>query len=205
MYSSDTVELPGGNSWTGIESLATLRRSVRSIANAIVTEYIKEKPMLKHSSHSSFLSAGILLCALAASPFASAGCGCPSDGHGKSKPVGSGLGESFPMSADLAADPAWQVYEFERDGIRYVQVNDKAGRVRAAVGYIDDTFWVLPIGSDADRVSIGSQPLVAGKGVKPLMRSTRSKSIYRSNVLEVVLYRNGNQDRWVIGLSGSAR
>jgi len=25
MYSSDTVELPGGNSWTGIESLAALR------------------------------------------------------------------------------------------------------------------------------------------------------------------------------------
>ena len=162
--------------------------------------------MLKHSSRPSFLSAAVLLCALVASPFASAACGCPSDGHGNGKFSGSGLGESFPMSADLAADPAWQVYEFERDGVRYVQVNDKAGRVRAAVGRIDGTFWVLPIGSDADRVSIGSQPLGAKKGVKPMLRSNRSKSIYRSNDLEVVLHRNGNQDRWVIiGLSGSAR
>ena len=85
--------------------------------------------MLKHSSRPSFLSAAVLLCALVASPFASAACGCPSDGHGNGKFSGSGLGESFPMSADLAADPAWQVYEFERDGVRYVQVNDKAGRV----------------------------------------------------------------------------
>jgi hypothetical protein len=183
---------------------------MRSVANATVTEYIKEIPMLKHSSHPSFLSAAVLLCALVASPLASAGCGCPSDGHGKGKFSGSGLGESFPMSADLAADPAWQVYEFERDGIRYVQVNDKAGRVRAAVGRIDGTFWVLPIGSDADRVSVGAQPQVAGKGlaagrgVKPVLRSV-GKSIYRSNDLEVVLFRNGNQDRWIIGLSGSAR
>mgnify|MGYP003422914816 FL=1 len=161
--------------------------------------------MLKHSSHPSFLSAAVLLCALIASPFASAACGCPSDGHGNGKLSGSGLGESFPMSADLAVDPAWQVYEFERDGIRYVQVNDKAGRVRVAVGRIDDTFWVLPIGSDADRVSLGSRPLAVGKGVKPMLRSIRGKSIYRSNDLEVVLHRNGDQDRWVIGLSGSAR
>jgi hypothetical protein len=107
------------------------------------------------------------------------------------------------MSVDLAADPAWQVYEFERDGVRYVQVNDKTGRVRAAVGRIDNTLWVLPIGSDADRVSIGSQVLV--KGVQPILRSTRSKSIYRSQDLEIVLQRSGNQVRWVIGLPGSAR
>lgn len=90
---------------------------------------------------------------LGVSPDAAAKCGCPDDGHGAPK-VDIGLGESFPQAPDLAPDPAWQVYQFERDGIRYVQINDANGNVRAAVGRIDNTFWVMPIGSDADRVSI---------------------------------------------------
>ena len=148
--------------------------------------------MLKHSSYQSYLSATVLLCALIASPLASAGCGCPADGHGAptAPPAmgGAGMGESFPPAADVAPDPAWQVYEFSRDGIRYVQVNDKAGSVRAAVGRIDGMFWVLPIGSDVDRVSIS--PLI------PSMANSRV--IYRSNEVEVLFYRSGNQDRWII-------
>jgi hypothetical protein len=151
-------------------------------------EYIKEKPMLKHPSYQSFLSAAALLCALIASPFASAACGCPADIHGAPALGAAGLGESFPSTADVAPDPAWQVYEFLRDGIRYVQVNDKAGVVRAAVGRIDGTFWVLPIGSDVDRVSVSAQAL----------RPAGSRLIYRSNEVQVVLYRSGNQDRWII-------
>jgi hypothetical protein len=155
-------------------------------------EYIKENIMLKHSSYRRCLSAAVLLCAIIASPFASAGCGCPDDGH--VAPVvpptigRSGLGEPFPATVDVAPDPAWQVYEFVRDGIRYVQVNDKAGRVRAAVGRIDGTFWVLPIGSDVDRVSIS--PLASPP--------VGSRSIYRSNDVEVVLARSGHEDRWII-------
>lgn len=144
--------------------------------------------MLKHSSFQLYLSAAVLLCASIASPFASAACGCPADIHGAPTLGGAGLGESFPSTADVASDPAWQVYEFSRDGIRYVQVNDKAGRVRAAVGRIDGTFWVLPIGSDVDRVSISEE-------VSP---TANSRLIYRSNDVEVVMFRSGNQDRWII-------
>jgi hypothetical protein len=148
--------------------------------------------MLKNSSCQPYLSAAALLCALIASPFASAGCGCPADGHGAPivPPVmgGAGMGESFPPTVDVAPDAAWQVYEFSRDGIRYVQVNDKAGRVRAAVGRIDGMFWVLPIGGDVDRVSISPE-------ISP---AANSRLIYRSNEVEVVFYRSGNQDRWII-------
>ena len=144
--------------------------------------------MLKYSSHQIWLSAAVLLCAMTASPFVIAGCGCPADGHGAPQLGGSGLGESFPIIADVAPDPSWQVYEFERDGVRYVQVNDSIGRVRAAVGRIEDTLWVLPIGSDADRVAITGAALPSGY----------SKLIYRSNDLEIVLVRSDNQDRWIV-------
>jgi hypothetical protein len=75
----------------------------------------------------------------------------PDPGHGAPKAT-SGLGESNPSASDLATDPDWQVYGFERDGIRYYQVNDNTGTVRTAVGTIGGTFWTLPIGTDADRV-----------------------------------------------------
>ncbi len=144
--------------------------------------------MLKYSSRQAWLSAAVLLCAMTVSPFVIAKCGCPADGHGAPQLGGSGLGESFPVIADVAPDPSWQVYEFERDGVRYVQVNDSTGRVRAAVGRIEDTLWVLPIGSDADRVSITEAALPSGY----------SKLVYRSNDLEVVLVNSGNQDRWIV-------
>lgn len=77
----------------------------------------------------------------------------PDPGHGAPK-AASGLGEANPTASDLAADPDWQVYGFERDGILYYQINDSAGIVRAAIGTIDGTFWTLPIGIDADRVRL---------------------------------------------------
>ncbi|TXH69395.1 MAG: hypothetical protein E6Q88_09275 [Lysobacteraceae bacterium] len=89
---------------------------------------------------------------------------------------------------DLAADPNWQVYEFERDGIRYVQVNDRTGIVRAAVGRIGDTFWVLPLGRDADRVSLPGNVVPRGQG----------KLLYRNNEVEIIQNRNGGQDHWIV-------
>lgn len=151
--------------------------------------------MLKYSFSQYYLSAAVLMCALIVSPFASAECGCPADIHGAPTLGGAGLGESFPLSADIAPDPAWQVYEFVRDGVRYVQVNDKIGSVRAAVGRIESTFWVLPIGSDADRVSTSAT-------ISP---TADNRLIYRSNDLEIVLYRSNNRDYWIIRQPSSAQ
>lgn len=113
---------------------------------------------------------------------------CPSDGQGAPKKSAIGLGEAYPPSVDLASDPQWQVYEFERDGVRYVQINDLNGKVRAATGRIAGTFWVMPIGSDADRVSLPDDALPTGQ----------SRVLYRSHDVEVVLFEDESRPRWVI-------
>ncbi len=78
---------------------------------------------------------------------------CPDGGHG-SPAAAAGLGESLPKARNLALDPAWRIYEFERDGVTYLQINDVPGTVRAAVGRINDTVWVLPMGADVTRVTL---------------------------------------------------
>jgi hypothetical protein len=111
---------------------------------------------------------------------------CPTGG-GAPK-AASGLGESVPPAIDLAIDPEWQIYEFERGGIHYTQINDGSGKVRAAVGRIDDLFWVMPIGGDADRVSLDALPALSGE----------RKVLYRTNEVEVILYRTATGDYWEV-------
>ncbi|MBX3713001.1 MAG: hypothetical protein KF800_13660 [Lysobacter sp.] len=112
---------------------------------------------------------------------------CPSDDKGAPK-AARGLGESAPAAADLSADAAWQVYEFERDGVRYTQVNDSTGTVRAAVGRIGETTWVLPIGVDADRVRLPGDALPAGN----------ARVLLRSKEVEVVLIENATAQYWLV-------
>ncbi|WP_045758049.1 hypothetical protein [Xanthomonas albilineans] len=88
---------------------------------------------------------------------------CPDTGHGAPKPptMATGLGESAPKAPDLSLDPSWHIYEFQRDGVRYLQISDLTGTVRAAVGNISGMLWVLPMGVDVSRVSLpakGSDP-----------------------------------------------
>ena len=42
----------------------------------------------------------------------------------------SGLGQSWPNTTDVSASPHWHVYVFQRNGVRYVQINDLSGKVR---------------------------------------------------------------------------
>lgn len=115
-----------------------------------------------------------------------------SDGRDKPAAV-TGLGESLPMTPDLSGDPQWQVYAFERDGIRYLQINDGANVARAAIGQIGTTAWVLPIGHDADRVLIQSGT----------QSPTTGRIVYRDEKFEVVHYRQSNQDRWIVRPAGT--
>lgn len=130
------------------------------------------------------LRAAMLTVAMLAPTMVWAGC-CPSDDKTSPK-AARGLGESAPAAPDLAADAAWQVYEFERDGVRYTQVNDSAGTVRAAVGRIGETAWVLPIGRDADRVLFPGDALPAGN----------ARVLLRSKEVEVVLIETGTTHYW---------
>lgn len=143
--------------------------------------------MYKNMPRTHFLSIAVLMGASMASPLASAQCGCPSDKNGAPK-APFGLGLPFPVAPDMAPNPAWQIYEFERDGIKYLQVNDRYGIVRVAVGHIDDTFWVLPIGIDADRVAVNGDAIPAGIPT----------TLYTSTDLQVVLYTNGDEESWSV-------
>ncbi|MBX3712660.1 MAG: hypothetical protein KF800_11915 [Lysobacter sp.] len=120
-------------------------------------------------------------------PMAYAKCGCPADWIG-APAAESGLGQEFPAAPDLAADTAWRVYEFQKDGIRYTQVNDQAGNVRAAVGRIGGTFFALPIGSDAPRTAVQGDATPAGV----------PKVLFRAEDVEVVLYQDGAIQRWQV-------
>lgn len=64
-----------------------------------------------------------------------------------------GLGQSWPNAMDVSASPHYHVYAFVRDGIRYIQVNDLNGTVRAAVAVADNVILVLPIGVDQQYVT----------------------------------------------------
>lgn len=117
-----------------------------------------------------------------------------SDGRDKPRAV-NGLGESLPNTMDLSSDPNWQVYAFERDGIRYLQINDGANNARAAIGMIGTTAWVLPIGQDADRV------VVSGTGA-PV---TAGRVVYRDEDVEVMHHLDSDRDKWIVRPIDSSR
>lgn len=67
-------------------------------------------------------------------------------------PVTTGLGQSWPSTADVSTTPHYHVYVFQKQGVRYVQVNDASGTVRGAIAYTAaDSVLDLPIGVDAGR------------------------------------------------------
>lgn len=115
---------------------------------------------------------------------------------GRDKPTAAtGLGESLPLTSDLSSDPQWQVYAFQRDGVRYLQINDGANTARAAIGQIGATAWVLPIGRDADRVAIQTA----------VPSTVAGRVVYRDEEVEVVHYLQSNQDQWIVRPRDSSR
>lgn len=143
--------------------------------------------MMKYTTKLPLYTLALGLAAALGSPPVQARCGCPSDKNGAPEAT-IGLGEAYPDAPDLSANPTWKVYRFERDGIEYVQVNDQYGNVRAAVGMIGTTSWVLPIGDDADRVTTASTANPAGIAL----------TLYNADGAEVTLYQDGTLARWKI-------
>lgn len=128
----------------------------------------------------------LLACVSFTAPSMALAC-CPDDGQTTPK-AATGLGDAFPPSMNLSTDPSWRVYEFERDGIHYVQINDATGNVRGAAGMISGTSWVMPIGSDADRIFLADDLLPAG----------RARVLYRARDVEVVLIEGQSRPRWIV-------
>lgn len=130
---------------------------------------------------------------LAIAASASAQACCPSDGHTAPRVASTGLGQSAPVAANLAVDPAYRVYAFRRDGVDYLQVNDVSGNVRAAVGSIGGTTWVMPVGSDVARVSVLATPST----------DTQGAIIYQTSSLVIRVRKVDAGDTWTIAPAGN--
>lgn len=70
-------------------------------------------------------------------------------GVAKAAAPSTGLGQAWPNAPDVSTSPRWHAYVFEKDGIRYIQINDLAGHVHGAFATAKGQYLVLPIGSDA--------------------------------------------------------
>lgn len=92
----------------------------------------------------------------------------------------SGLGQSWPNATDVSASPHWHVYVFQRNGVRYVQINDLGGKVRAAFATASGSFLTLPVGSDAARVATPDEPLAVSG-------STAGDIVYQDSTVRVLV------------------
>ncbi|WP_045738932.1 hypothetical protein [Xanthomonas sp. MUS 060] len=114
---------------------------------------------------------------------------CPDTGHGAptAPTMATGLGESAPKAPDLSLDPSWHIYEFKRDGVSYLQISDLTGTVRAAVGNISGTLWVLPMGVDVSRVSLPTK-----------WSDSRGTLVYQTSAFTVRAIPSRHGNKWEI-------
>lgn len=108
--------------------------------------------------------------AAAAMPAISLAC-CPSGGNGPTA-AATGLGDPAPATADVSTDLRWSVYEFARGGVHYTRVDDAYGNVMAVVGNVGSTAWVLPAGTDPNRVLLPGDAIPVGDR-RTIVKSTR--------------------------------
>jgi hypothetical protein len=139
-------------------------------------DQFKEKDMAISAFRFAAASTALLLATMFTSTFAYAQCGCSSGGGDAPKASGSS-GASVPNAIDLVRDPTWQAHESTWDGVRFVQIYNTTSGARVAALQIDATGWVIQ--TDA-------QSPVTGR------------TVYRDSTVEVIQYRQSNQDRWIV-------
>lgn len=89
-----------------------------------------------------------------------------------------GLGQSWPNAQDVSSSPNWHVYVFDRNGVRYIQINDLNGNVRGAFATSSGNYLVLPIGTDAAHVATPQDP-------QPPAANETGETVYRDNAVQV--------------------
>jgi hypothetical protein len=102
-----------------------------------------------------------------------------------------GLGQSQPAASDVSHHPEWRVYEFQRDGISYYQVNDLAGRVHITIASADGVFWALPVGDVAAQTSLPSWRL-------KIPSDWPATEVYEAPQFSLVRYGKGNDAVWSV-------
>ncbi|MFL9583337.1 hypothetical protein [Stenotrophomonas sp. AB1(2024)] len=114
------------------------------------------------------------------------------DDHGKEQ-AKRGLGQAFPDVHNQSLHPVWHLYEFERDGISYYQVNDMAGRLHLIVAKAGDAFWSLPAGESGARISLPAWPQLPHPTSVPI-------EVYRDSEFALILHDDSNDAMWSIEL-----
>lgn len=141
-----------------------------------------------------------LIVGLFASSAAMADC-CPSGGIGA---PAVGLGDSNPKAANLAMDSSLAIYEFHRDGVTYLQINDVTGVVHAVVARVDDALWTLPMGKDVDRVvlpkknKISSAPNLSQLTANDAAQLNQAQLVYKTRNFTVLTRRGATGDQWIV-------
>jgi hypothetical protein len=96
-----------------------------------------------------------------------------------SEPPSTGLGQAWPNAADVSANPNYHVYVFQRDGVRYIQINDLGGTVLAAVAVANNEALVLPVGVDSQYVKTSK---ISGESEKA---SGSAQTVYSDGATQV--------------------
>jgi hypothetical protein len=163
--------------------LLAIVRIQSAFANIHITDQFKEIDMAIQAFRFAVASMVLLLVMIFTSPFAYAQCGCSSGGGDAPKAAGSSVAPA-PNAIDLVRDPAWQAHESTWEGIRFMQIHNAMSGARVAVLQVDAIAWVI----QAD-----TQAPVTGR------------TVYRDSEVEVIHYRQSNQDRWIVRPTTSAR
>lgn len=96
-------------------------------------------------------------------------------------PASSGLGQSWPNTADHSLSPRYHVFVFVRDGVRFIQINDSAGRVRGALATAGGQMLVLPIGTAA-QVVVQNAPAADAPSAAP---ATSAEPVYQDDEVTI--------------------
>ncbi|CEH40270.1 hypothetical protein H8Z70_12695 [Xanthomonas citri pv. citri] len=141
-----------------------------------------------------------LIAGLFASSAALADC-CPSGGVGA---PAIGLGDSNPKAANLARDSSLAIYEFHRDGVTYLQINDITGVVHAVVARVDDALWTLPMGKDVDRVVLPKENKISSDARlneptgSDATKRNQAQLVYKTRNFTVLTWREAAGDQWIV-------
>lgn len=98
------------------------------------------------------------------------------------QPAATGLGQAWPNTTDVSANPNWHAYVFVLGGVKYVQVNDRNGNVIGAVGTSNGNFITLPIGAFAQLVSTPQQPAAVTTNAQP---AASTDTVYQDDSVQV--------------------
>lgn len=102
-----------------------------------------------------------------------------------------GVGHPQPSTANLSISDSWKAYRFERDGIRYYQVNDLNDNVHVVIGRVGDIMWALPAGKPSARTSLPSWRLKISEEAVPTI-------VYLDEDVSLIHFQDGINTIWSV-------